>query len=395
MQTGRNVGIYYKPEVTFNTPLTDVTAAKVFRANAGAGLKLGRAEVKSNEIRADGMTTMSRLGSKTVTGSHPGDLSVGTFDDMLEALLRSTWVPAVSITTGDITSATFGANTIVLTSGDPITLGVRIGDVIRIPTSVTSTNNNRNLRVTGLSATTITVAETLTVDASADTTVTLTIMRKLKQDSPLVRRSFCFEEYDKDIDQSEVSTGIRVSSIKVTGQPDGMALIEVGLVGADLVPKTTAESPFFTSPTATETIGLVFADATIRLNGVDIASPTAFELMLDISAKGQPGLYIVTPDIFENNLVVSGSVSVTRSDLSNLTTFAAETEFELHLLLVEPATEPKPFVSLFIPRVKLTGVDKNFGGDGAMVEALPFTVGAKGTATGYDNTMITACTSAS
>jgi len=395
LQTGKNILIAYKAETTFNTPPAVVTGANQFRPNAGSGLKLARATIKPGESRSDGKTPMGRLGSKSVTGSYPADISVGTFDPLLEAVMRSTWVAATTISAGSITSATFAAHTITLTSGNAITLGVRVGDVIRVPTSVTPSNNNRNLRVTAVTALVITVAETLTVNATADTTVTIQIAKKLSQGTTPVRRSFTFEEYDADIDQSEQSTGVRVSSMKLSGQPDGMAVVEFGLVGADLVPLATSASPFYTAPTLSTSIGLTFVDAVIRLNGADIATPTAFDLTLDMTAKGQPGLYIVTPDVFENNAELSGSVSLLRADLTNLTNFTSETEFELHLLLTAPEVEPKDFISIFIPRVKLTGVDKTIGSDGAMVTALPFMTGTKGAGiSGYDDSMLTILTSA-
>jgi len=394
-QTQKNLSIAYKVETTFNTPPAVVTGATAFRPNAGTGLELSRATINPGEIRADGKSPMGRLGSKSVAGSYPADLSVGSFDPLIEAVMRSTWVPAVTIAAASITSAKFTANTIVLTSGDAIALGVRVGDIIRVPTSVTATNNNRNLRVTAVATTTITVAETLTVNATADTTVTLQIAKKISQGATPVRRSFTFEEYYKDIDQSVQATGCRISSMKITGNPDGTALVEFGIVGADLIPLATSASPFYTSPTVFGSIALVFADATIRLNGADVATPTAFELTLDMQAKGQPGLYMVTPDVFEGNSVLTGSVSLIRSDLSNLTEFTSETEFELHLLLVEPESEPKDFISIFVPRIKLTKVSGNYGGDGAYVEALPFITGTKGAGvSGYDDSMLTILTSA-
>jgi hypothetical protein len=83
-----------------------------------------------------------------------------------------------------------------------------------------------------------------------------------------------------------------------------------------------------------------------------------------------------------------------RSDFTNLSRFIAETELELQVLMVEPESEPKDFISLFLPRIKLTGVDKGFGGDGAMIETLPFMAGPKEGTTGYDSTMLAIATSA-
>jgi hypothetical protein len=395
-QTGRNVLVAFGVESTFNTP-PGAGVGKRFRPNASSGLKLSRANIAPNEIRADGQTSMARLGSKSVGGSYVGDLSLGTFDDLLQAALRGTWVAAVAVTqaTAGLTSITTTANAIVASAGSWITAGLRVGDVVRLTGHSTAANNSRNLRVTSVSALTLGIAETLIVDAVADTTFTVTIAKKLTQPTTPVRRSFTFEEYDADVDLTEQATGCRISSLKISGQPDGMCLIEFGIVGADLNPLTTGTSPFYTAPTLTTSIALTMADATIRYGGADIAILTAFEMNYDLSAKTQPVIgSLVTPDVFENPSVVSGSITGVRSDFTNLSRFIAETELELQVLMVEPESEPKDFVSLFLPRIKLTGVDKGFGGDGAMIETLPFMAGPKEGTTGYDSTMLAIATSA-
>jgi hypothetical protein len=395
-QTGRNILVAFGVESVFNTP-PGAGVGKRFRPNASAGLKLSRANIAPNEIRADGQTSMSRLGSKSVTGGYVGDLSLGTFDDLLQAVLRGTWVAAVAGTqaTAGLTSVTTTANSIVASAGSWITAGFRVGDVVRFTNLSDAANNNKNLRVTSVSALTLGIAETLVVNAVADSAFNFTIAKKLVQPAVPVRRSFTFEEYDADVDLTEQATGCRIGSVKITGQPDGMCLIEFGIVGADLNPLATGASPYYTAPTLTTSIALTMADATIRYGGSDITTLTAFEVTLDLTPKTQPVIgALVTPDIFENPATVSGSVSGVRSDFTNLSRFIAETELELQVLMVEPESEPKDFISLWLPRIKLTGVDKGFGGDGAMIETLPFMVGPKEGTTGYDSTMIAIATSA-
>jgi hypothetical protein len=397
-QTGRNIIVAYKVETTFGTP-PSASAADKFRPNGSGGLKLSRAEIAPNEIRSDGMTSMPRLGSKSVAGPYAGDLSVGTFDKLIEAGMRGTIQAAVVLNqaTGTSVTATAGPpGTIVRAAGSWITDGVRVGDVVRLnATGGPAANNNRNLRVTAVSALTLTVAETLTVDATPRTTYTLTIAKKIVQPAVPVNRSFTFEEYDQDVDLTEQGVGCVVSSIKVTGQPDGMCIIEFGIVGADLNPLTTGTSPFYSSPTVYTSIALTLADATIRFGGVDVATLTSFEFTFDLSAKGLAVIgSLVTPAIFPNPATVKGSVSMPRTDFTNLTRFTGETELELHVLAVEPEAEPKDFCSFFLPRIKLTGVDKSIGGDGAMIETLPFTAGPKEGVTGYDTTMLHFATSA-
>jgi len=397
LQLAKNVRIAYKIESTFNTPPAVVTGANQFRPNAGPGLSLSRPEVKSNEIRSDLKTTMSRLGSKEVKGSYTGDVSVGTFDPLFQAVMRGAWSAVLTASQTDFTSVTQTANAIVGASGSFITKGLMGGDGVQINvTGGPAANNNRNLRVTSVAAGSLGIAETLVVDATARTTFTITRTKKLIQPTVPIRSSFTFEKYLQDLDLSEQYTGCRISSMKLTGKPNGMVEVEFGIVGADLNPLSSANSPFYTSPTLTSTIALVIADATLRFNGADVANLTSFDLSLDTKAATLPVIgSLVTPDVFDNAAEVSGSLSVTQVDFGNLTAFTAETELSFQALLVEPTSEPKSFVSIFIPRLKLTGDTAPFGQDGASIETVPFTVGDKGAGvTGYDDTMIVIQTSA-
>jgi hypothetical protein len=397
-QTGRNLLVAFGLETTFGTPPA-AGIGKRFRLNGGGGLNLGMAVINPGEIRSDGMTSMGRYGSRSVTGGYPADISIGTFDDLIQAALRGTWVAAVTLTqaTGTSVTATAGPpGTIVRASGSWITDGVRVGDVVKLnATGGPAGNNNRNLRVVGVTALTLTVAETLTVDATPRTTYTLTIAKKVTMPSVPVRRSFTFEEYENDVDLTGQFVGCRISSMHIVGQPDGMATIEFGIVGSNLLPLATGASPFFTSPTLTTSIGLTMVDASIRYAGADIVSLTSFDLTYDLRAAGQPVIgSTTTPDVFDNPATISGSISGIRQDFTNITRALAETELELQVMLVEPESEPKDFLSIWLPRIKITVPTKSYGNDGALIETMPFMVGPKEGTTGYDTTMIGFSTSA-
>ena len=139
----------------------------------------------------------------------------------------------------------------------------------------------------------------------------------------------------------------------------------------------------------------MFADASLSYNGTDVANCTAFSLKYTIAAKTEPVIgSSVTPDIFDNDATLTGSLSFVRADLANVTQFLGETELALHILLVEPGSEPKASIGIFVPRVKLTAADAQLGNDGAMVEVLPWTSGKSESVTGVDDTLLTISTSA-
>jgi hypothetical protein len=99
---------------------------------------------------------------------------------------------ALTKTQADFTSLTTGANTIILASGNPDHDGISVGDVIRAnfcPTSRTMRKTCASRRV----ATTITVAETLVVNAVADTTCSITRPGK-RLINPATRLSVLFHD---------------------------------------------------------------------------------------------------------------------------------------------------------------------------------------------------------
>ena len=393
-QLGQNVIVAYKVQSTAGTA-PDATGGKRVRLNQSPGLSMTRALIESNEIRGDMLTAMARLGHRSVGGGYNGDLSIGSWDDWLEAAVRATWVAAVAITESTMTSITTTTSTIVAAAGSWITEGVRVGDLVRLTGHATTANNDLTLRVTAVTASTITVSGTpLTADAVADTAFTLTILKKLANAATPTRRAFYIDEYNQDIDVSEVYDWCRISGFTLRMTPDGMATIDWRIVGRGQAPRATGASPYYTSPTLARTIGLVASDATIRLNGAEVATFTSLELVYDLNATTLPVIGSSnTPDVFDNKAQMSGNLSMLRDDLANVTSFDAETEMELHVLLQEPdAADPISSFGLFLPRIKLTSVEAPLGSPGAMVENVGLIVGKKESVTGYDDTMLTICT---
>jgi hypothetical protein len=402
-QPGKLVRVAYKEMVDIATP-PGASDAKVLVINPGPGLKLSKTPILPNAVRADGLGLMARHGSVSVAGSYPADIVVGGLDDLLEAAMRDSWQAPLELDEADFTSITTTSDTIVAASGSWITLGLRVGDVIRLTDHSTAANNGRNLRIKALTATTITLhrpvengveVNPLTANATPDTDVTITRLKKLTNnaDAP-VRRMFRFEQHYQGIDASQVFDGCRVVGFTITGSPDGMATIEFQMLGAKMETLEGANAPYFTSPAVPIGDGLVFSDARISVGGVDIAVATAFELTYQITAATLPVVGSqVSPDVYDNDAVLSGSFSLARQSLANVNAFVNETEFELHVLLRRPGAEPQDCLSLFVPRIKFNDNDAPLGADGPMIESAPWNSGQIRGVSGYDTTLLTMCTS--
>lgn len=394
-QTGNNISVRYKVQTALGSAASGA-GGKELPLIASGGLVPAKAAIESPEVRADGMTSLGRHGSRSVGGEYAAVVRIGALDDLIEAAVRGTWSASAAITQADVTSITTTATTIVAASGSWISLGVAAGDVIRLTDHSTASNNNKNIPVVSVSADTITApAGFLTLDAAPDSAFTLTRLRRVTNAVPPVARYFTAEEYHADIDQSELFTDCVISSLAMSMAADDTVSATFGIVGRQFAAKTTGDSPVLTSPTQYLSPNLVATDAVILKNGVAITDLTGFDLALDMGASTLPVIgATLSPDVFPNNSTLSGSFSVVRSDLSFLTDFNDETIFSLFFLLTEPGAEPKPALGVYIPQIKMMSApDAPLGGEGAMISTVNFMAGKQPTATGLLESMITFSTS--
>jgi Phage tail tube protein len=391
-QSAKNVRVAYKAETTFNV-LPTAGGATQFRVNSGT-LNLTKAPIVSNEVRPDGLISRGRHGQRDVGGAYEGDLSLGTFDALFAAAFRSTFVAALVITNSP--SITTTTSTIVGASGDWFAAGLRIGDVIKFSGLADAANNNKNLHITALTATIITVAETLVANAVGDTTYTLTRPKKLLQGT--TPTSFTFEETENDIDGSEIFSGVRVGSMTLTMAPNEMAKINFGVVGANMQTMTAANSPYFTSPTNTTGVGMTAVEAKLFLNGVAVVDLTALTLGIDLGAAGIPIVgATITPDVFTNSANVTGSITSLRQDLARVGNFLAEDVLSLQATFEDTLAAPKGFISFYVPNLTFASATKSeLGADGPRTQEQTLLIGAddRGTALGFDPTAIKIITSA-
>lgn len=393
-QSGRNLLVGYKVESVFGA-LPGASSADVLRVNSG-GLSLTKAPINSNENRRDGQRTRGRHGSRNVAGQYVGDISLGSYDDFIEAVFRGTFTSALTITeaTASLTSITTTEHTIVAGGGSWITAGLAVGDVIRLSGHSSAGNNGRNIRISGLTASTITTPETLTENAVADTSFTVTRAKKLLMGT--TARSFTIEEAELDIDGSEVFKGCRIGSLQIQLQPNGMGLLTFGIVGQDMEVMTDSSSPYFTNPTATTSIGMTAVEAVLRVGSSDVVDLTALDITINLNASGQPVVASnLTPEVFTNQAMVEGSFTALKSDVTRQQAFLAETEMSLHLMFTENESEPKDYCSFYIGNLTFAGGSKSdIGQDNGRTQTFQLLIGKDERGGAYDATTVKYQTSA-
>lgn len=367
----------------------------ILRQTGGTPGKLSKAAIQSKEIRQDAQPVKGRHGMQTaVGGPYSMELSIQSADQIIQSVMRGTWDTEITKTQADFTSLTTGAHTVILATGNPITLGFRVNDVIQLLTLADAANNSTNFRITGLNATTITVAENLVVNAVADTTCSI-IRRGRKVINPaagsLVNRYFTIEEYESDIGGSRLFNDCFWKSVKFSMQPNGLVMFEPSWVGTGTFTAATV-SPVLTSPTLISNPPMAALDATLRLGGVDVADITAFDLTFDNGAVAPAVVGSkVSPTVMAGLNQVSMNLTILQKDMSYISGFLGETGYSLSLKCVDNMAEPKNFISINVPNFTLGGADvspmSTAGGARTVSIAVPAAlIGHDATGVGYDDT---------
>lgn len=396
-QTGRNVVVAYKANAgAYGTPAVVGAGATGLRFNSGK-LLLTKQAIDSEENRRDGMRTRGRHGQRQVEGSYTSELAVGTFDALFEAAMRGTWSAAATITQAAMSTATLSvqANSFTASTGSWITAGLRVGDEIQF-TAGPVVGNRIRCRIVGLTATVITVAETLTVEAGPIATWSVTRAKKLIQPAVMVERDFSLEEYGADIDQSMRYDGVRVTGFSMSMAPNGIISTTFNLRGQDGVTLATGASPYFTSPTFSTTGPLSVIEAAIRLGSENLVDATAFELNYDTGASDTQVIAATrTPDVFTNRASLTGSITVLRKNLDRMTDFLNETQTALYVRMAENEASPADFMGLAITNMTLGGGEgSQLGADGPQTVQIPFIIGIDEAGGAFDPTMLKLTSSA-
>lgn len=403
-QTNSNGLIAYKKQSGLGVAASGAAASQL-RIAGGNGIKLSKAAVESKEVRNDGMSTRGRHGTQAIAASYNAEASLGSHDPIIEAMMGTTWdAVALSKSQTDFTSLTTGANAINFTSGNPITMGFRVGDVIRPTGLPDAANNARNIRIAGLSSTTITTAEALTVNATPDTSCSLLRPgKRLINPTVRARSYFTLEEYEGDIDRSTIAQDFVWGGLKFSMAADGLLMVESSGTGTgNIQALATGASPYFTSPVATTDVPFSVIDATIRLGGIDLVELTSFDLTANIQPTApktfgsQSQKY--SPDVFPGSLLVSMNMTALRKDLARLADFIAETPYSLHILAVDNTAEPKDFLSIVVPNFTLGSVDPSAfskqGGPRTETIQIPAALVGQDTSATGNNSMISFQTTA-
>lgn len=344
-------------------------------------LDLVKATYSSSEILASQQRRDMRHGVRSVPGSISGELSVGGYQLMMESVLRR--VSTAGVTAGaavDLVVASNGAGTkagtLTRAGATFITTGFKVGDVVRLADDPQAANNNKNLLITALTQTQMTVrtldGSDLVAHAAGAGTISVAGRKTFTPEDGHLRHYYTVEHFYADVPTSEQYKDVVFTGMTVGLPATGMATVEFPLMGLDM---DTSAAQYFDAPAAAPSGAIEAAvNGVIVVNGVVVADVTG----LTITVAGNhaaPGGIVgsnVDPDIFPGILEVSGQLTALFRDTTHRDLFVNETEFGIIGVFTGDNTPAAGFTAFNMSRCKYGGNTKDDVATG-ITQTMPFT----------------------
>jgi len=343
------------------------------RALAGVTLGLAKTTFKSEEIRSDRMPSDTKHGTKQVSGAIPFELSDGSWDDSIEAVLCGNWDSSPYVYSASTISALAADNSINDSANGFLTPSYG-----RVPepgmymniTGFTGTvgNNQNGLKIATISAGKITfTGGTPLVDDAAGETVFVNGVASACN-AGQTRRSFTMERKFSDINQNFVYTGCEYTKMQLTINATSIVKGSFDVLGQAQsigdIPNETYNPPATSTPYDGFSGGL-------KEGGTDYAVITEINFTLQ---NGQAAQYAVggqgvtlPPTIGRSE--ISGTITAYFENATLVNKFINETETSLEFTLGGGGSGYK----FKMPRIKYTGGSSpNVQGEGAVTLSLPF-----------------------
>lgn len=379
------------------------SGAQVLRRVA-ANLSLRKNTFQSAEVRADRQIADFRHGTKRVEGSISGELSPATYFELLEAVHRDTAVASITLGPSALTSIVSDNSTSKFTAagGAPVTLGLRVGDIIRFSGLAATANNNKNFTILSFGGTSnreITVFPAPATDAVADTSFTLTRpgSTTIVPSTAHVSRLAAIEVYNQDTDMARLYTECRFTGYRMGLPAEGMATAEVMVMGRGMTVLEDSFAPYFTSPTAATTTGITAGvNGFLRVGGINVGVVTGIDLSFD-TAPSAPSVVgqNFPPEIFMGRANVTGTINALLEDGTLIGNFVDEDEIELLVRLDATSAANTDAVVIYLPRIKLGSADTPTQGEAEQTISLAFqALKYEGAGAGRENTTIRICDTA-
>ena len=381
VQTGIGKKVVYKKElVAWGTKA--VAAGGRYLRRVTSDLDLSKDTYASNEIVSTYQVSDFRHGARKVAGGIKGELSPGSYWELMQSAVRGT-----GAANADKTGLSIAMGAVALVNGIPthtLTRTVstwfadsfRVGQVIKITAGlVNAANANKHLLILSFTSTLIMVVTPLNGVACASEGPTASTVNTpgkyvITPATGQTNESYSIEHVYADITQSEVFTGCRVASMAINLPPSGMSTCEIGFMGKDVEVGTTA---YFSSLVGPSTKGVVAA-----VNGIVSVAGSPIGILTGLSINLAGGMTVgqvvgsnFTPDVFAGRVNVSGQFTAYFDGVTQRDAFLNETEISIVAGFSTGSLAASDFISFCMPRVKIGGAQKSDGEQG-LILTCPF-----------------------
>lgn len=368
IELGISRQIRFKRQTAKGTMATN-TGGQILR-RTDAKFKLAKESYTTeSEMTSTQQLLSNRHGVKLVDASLSGILSPGTYSDILSAVLRRDFAAVAAITGVSLTFAgTANPYTVTRAAGSFLTDGVKIGMVARVTAgSVNAANLNKNMFITGVTATVLTVyllpdVAALVVEGPI-ASCTITIPGKVTYVPPSGHTGtgtyYTVEDWSPSVPFSERNQDIRFTNASLSMPGSGNATVTLTGNGLD---QSNNASVYFGSPTAeTTSDSCTSATGVLMVNGVQQAIVT--DLSINIDGKPQPADGTVgsnlRADVFRGKVMISGQFSAYFDSGTLHSLFTAETVTSLSLVLAAGSAANADFITVTLPRIDLNDSDRD------------------------------------
>jgi len=356
--------VAYKKETTFGVP-SGPTGGKLLRRTS-ADFTSTRENYQSSEIRTDQQVADFRLGTSSTDGSISGELSPGSYTDLIQAVLAKDFVAGGTAASLSVTiAASSGFFTLTRATGSYLTDNFKVGEIVRMTgAGLNIANQANNCLVVNVSALVLTVRAISGTTLVAEGPIATVAIASIGKETiiPLTGhtdQSFVLEEWYSDIAQSEVHSGVKFGNFSVTVPATGLVTTDFTAMGKGLY--QTGTTQYFTTPTALSTTGVVAAvNGAVIINGsATTACVTSFDFSVDRAMEASQCIGSNTAEeIFTGTLTVSGSFSTYFESGTVRDFFENETDVALVLALATGEEKTANAMTFVLPKVTISSFSK-------------------------------------
>lgn len=353
--------VAYAKETTFGE-LAPVGNGKQLRRTS-ADFTSTRESYESSEIRTDQQVADFRLGTRSSEGSLSGELSGGSYADLIQAVLARNFTAAGTEAGVDFEIAEAGLlHTFTRTTGD-WTTKFKVGNVARISVAGDPANQGNNVIVVSLTPLVMTVraisATKLVPEVITGATLSAVGKQTYVPATGHTSDSFTVEEWYSDVMQSEVTGGVKFGSWSVSVPASGLVTTDFGAMGQGL--KKTGVVQYFTNPAPLSTTAVLAAvNGAVLINGsATNACVTDFSFSVDRAQEASQCIGSeIAEVIFDGTIRVTGSMTVYFEDGYLRDQFEKENIVTLVLALASGSAKDAEVMTFTLPKVKFSSFSK-------------------------------------